>query len=107
MLHVLSLEYRVPEDRAAPHVAAHVRFLERYHRAGTFLVSGQTVPSSQGGVILARGVDRAEAERIAAEDPFVREGVARYTVTTVTPGRVHPALAELLGAGSERIRPEG
>jgi uncharacterized protein YciI len=84
-------------QEAAPFVAAHVEFLERHHRDGTFLVSGQTVPSAQGGAIVAGGVDRAGAERIAAEDPFVVAGVAGHTVTTIDPGRVHPALADVLG----------
>ncbi|WP_207944507.1 YciI family protein [Actinomadura rubrisoli] len=71
--------------------------LERHHADGTFLLSGQTVPSEDGGLILAAGVDRATAEKITTEDPFVEAGVGRYSITTVTPGRVHPALASLLG----------
>jgi uncharacterized protein YciI len=105
MLHLLVLRYRVAEREAEPHVAEHVRYLERHHRAGTFLVSGQTVPSEHGGAILARGVDRATVERLIAEDPFVRAGVAEYTVTSIDPGRVHPALAELLGVSASRVRP--
>ncbi|WP_163991583.1 YciI family protein [Pyxidicoccus caerfyrddinensis] len=105
MLHLLVLRYRVAEHEAEPYVAEHVRYLERHHRAGTFLVSGQTVPSAHGGAIVARGVDRAAVERITTEDPFVRAGVAEYMVTTIDPGRVHPALAELLGVGASRVRP--
>ncbi|QKG18369.1 YciI family protein [Actinomadura verrucosospora] len=96
MLHLLRLEYTGSEEAAAPHVRDHVAFLDRHHAAGTFLVSGQTVPSAQGGLIIAAGVDRATAERIAAEDPFVRTGVGRYTITTIVPGRAHAALAGLL-----------
>ncbi|MDX2645597.1 YciI family protein [Streptomyces sp. NPDC001902] len=97
MLHLLFLTYTGSEADAGPFVAAHVAFLERHHRAGTFLLSGQTVPSSEGGVILARGTDRRTIERIAAEDPLVTSGVAAYTVTTVDPARVHPDLAGPLG----------
>jgi uncharacterized protein YciI len=104
MLHLLLLKYTASEQEAQPHVADHVEFLERHHREGTFLVSGQTVPAAQGGAIVARGVDRVAVERIAAADPFVRAGVARYTVTTVDPGRVHPALAQLLGVDADRVR---
>ncbi|KAB8163875.1 hypothetical protein FH609_019740 [Streptomyces sp. 3MP-14] len=96
-LHLLALRYTASEREAAPHVADHVAFLERHHAEGVFLLSGQTVPTEDGGVILVAGVDRATAEAVAARDPFVRAGVARYTVTTVEPGRVHPALAALLG----------
>ncbi|MFD8073162.1 YciI family protein [Streptomyces sp. NPDC059718] len=97
MLHLLFLTYTGSEADAGPFVAAHVAFLEHHHRAGTFLLSGQTVPSSEGGVIVARGTDRRTIERIAAEDPLVTSGVAAYTVTTVDPARVHPDLAGLLG----------
>ena len=55
------------------------------------------MPSAQGGAIVASGIDRAAVERITAEDPFVVAGVASYTVTTIDPGRVHPALADVLG----------
>ncbi|MBA9002174.1 YciI family protein [Thermomonospora cellulosilytica] len=104
MLHLLCLRYTGPEQEAEPFVAAHVEFLERHHRAGTFLVSGQTVPAAEGGVIVACGIDRAAAERIAAEDPFVVAGVAAYTITTIDPGRVHPALAAVLGVDASRVR---
>jgi uncharacterized protein YciI len=104
MLHLLLLRYTASEQEAAPFVAAHVEFLERHHRDGTFLVSGQAVPSAQGGAIVVGGVDRAGAERIAAEDPFVVAGVAGYTVTTIDPGRVHAALADVLGVDDARRR---
>ncbi|GAA2158809.1 YciI family protein [Actinomadura napierensis] len=96
MLHLLRLEYTKSEQAAEPHIKDHVAFLDRHHAAGTFLVSGQTVPSEQGGLIIAAGVDRATAEKIAAEDPFVHADVGRYTITTIVPGRTHPDLAGLL-----------
>lgn len=107
MLHLLVLRYRMSEHDAGPHIAEHVRYLERHHKAGTFLISGQTIPSNEGGAILARGVDRATVERITAEDPFVQAGVATYTVTTIDPGRVHPTLAALLGVEASRVRSGG
>jgi uncharacterized protein YciI len=98
MLHLLSLRYTGSEQEAAPHIAGHVAYLERHHRDGTFLVSGQTVPTSVGGAIIAHGVDRPTIERITAQDPFVAHGVAEYTITTISPGRVHPGLAAVLEA---------
>ncbi|WP_197322134.1 YciI family protein [Saccharomonospora sp. NB11] len=96
VLHVLHLHYTGTEAAAAPFVTAHVDYLRRYHDAGTFLVSGQTVPTSDGGVIVAGGVDREAVEAITRTDPFVIAGVGRYSITTITAGRTHPALAELL-----------
>lgn len=96
MFHVLVLGYSVPEDQVEPHVADHVRYLERYHGDGTFLLSGQTLPTRDGGVILATGLDRAGIEKVAASDPFVIAGVAVYVIITITPGRVHQDLADLI-----------
>ncbi|MDT0303191.1 YciI family protein [Streptomonospora wellingtoniae] len=98
MLHVLRLAYTGSAEEAEPHVREHVDYLERHHASGAFLVSGQTAPPSDGGVIIARG-DRAAVEEITGQDPFVRAGVGAYSVTTLDPGRVHPALAGLLDAG--------
>jgi uncharacterized protein YciI len=106
-LHILRLRYRGAEEEAAPHVPAHAAYLDRHHRAGTFLASGQTVPSEQGGAIIARGTDRAEIEKIAENDPFVCAGVAEYEIITVDVGRIHPALAGLVGVGPSRVRAPG
>ena len=101
-LHLLIVRYTGSEEAARPYFAEHAAYLDRHHAAGTFLASGQTVPAAEGGAIIARGVDRAEIEAITAEDPFVRAGVAAYTIVTFDAGRTHPALAALLyeNAGS-------
>ncbi|MGA5896779.1 YciI family protein [Streptomyces venetus] len=99
MLHLLRLHYTATEQDAGPHITAHVAYLEHHHAAGTFLVSGQTVPTEDGGAIIAHGVDRATIEQITAQDPFVMNGVAKYTITTITPGRVHPTLTDVLTQG--------
>lgn len=59
-------------------VAARVAFLERHHRGGAFLLSGQTVPPCEG---------RADG----AEDPLAAGAI----VSTIT--AVDPALADLRG----------
>ena len=96
MLHLLILRYLGSEADAESHVAGHVEYLERHHADGTFLASGQTIPSTEGGAILARGVGRDEARAITEQDPFVRAGVAEYSITTIDVGRAHPALVALL-----------
>lgn len=98
MLHLLILRYMAATSEVEPHVPGHVRFLERYHGQGVFLVSGPTVPVEEGGAIIARGVDRTRIEEIAVEDPFVRAGVAAYQVVTIAPGRAHPMVSDLLTA---------
>lgn len=96
MLHVLRLTYTRSEADAAPFIPGHVAYLERHHASGVFLASGQTVPTTDGGAIIARGVDRETVEAITAEDPFVTSGVGAYTITTIAPGRLHSALAPLV-----------
>jgi uncharacterized protein YciI len=96
VLHLLIMRYTVPTAEAEPHVPAHVEFLERHHAGGTFVLSGQTVPPDIGGAILATGMDRAAIEKVAATDPFVTAGVGSYEIITMTPGRAHPDLEQLL-----------
>jgi uncharacterized protein YciI len=57
----------------------HMAWLREHYAAGRFVVSGRRNPRT-GGVILARGDDRGEMERIAASDPFVAGGVATCEV---------------------------
>lgn len=104
MLHLLIVTYTGTEEDAVPYIRDHVGYLERHHAEGTFLVSGQTLPSSQGGAIVACGVDRATVERITAQDPFVVAGVATYSITTIEPGRIHPALSLPLTGDGTRSR---
>ncbi|RCV56693.1 YciI family protein [Marinitenerispora sediminis] len=104
-VHLLIVRYTVPPAQVGPHVPAHVRYLERHHEEGVFLVSGTSVPAELGGAIVATGVSRERVEQITAEDPFVRAGVAAYEIVTIDAGRRHPALAELLGSATEREAP--
>jgi len=72
---VLLLSYTRPLAEVDAVMRDHVRWLDEHYDAGRFVVSGRQIPRT-GGVIVARGDDREEIERIAASDPFVREGVA-------------------------------
>lgn len=76
---VIELIYKVPLTDIDAQMPAHVRFLKKYYASGHFLVSGRKIPRD-GGIILAVGKNRAEIEAIAAEDPFVRRGLADIRV---------------------------
>jgi uncharacterized protein YciI len=97
MMHVLILRYLVPAEQAEPHVPDHVKYLERHHADGTFVLSGQTWPPHIGGVILATGLDRTGIEQVAATDPLVAAGAGAYDILTISPDRAHPDLSDLLG----------
>jgi len=76
---VVVLTYVKPLDEIDAALDEHVRFLEHQYAAGVFVASGRRVPRT-GGVIVASGCDRAALDAILAQDPFQREGLARYEV---------------------------
>jgi uncharacterized protein YciI len=75
---VVTLTYTAPLEEIDKLVPAHAAWLDRHYEAGVFVLSGRRVPRT-GGVILARGVDRDELERILASDPF--DPVRTYEIT--------------------------
>ena len=74
---------------------AHVEFLDAGYREGAFLASGPKTPRT-GGVILARAANREALDTLLARDPFMREGVARYTVTAFTARRTAEGVSGLI-----------
>jgi uncharacterized protein YciI len=76
---VIELIYKAPLSEIDAHMAAHVRFLEKYYAAGNFLVSGRKIPRD-GGIILAVGANRDAVEAIVREDPFIRNALADFRV---------------------------
>ena len=76
---ILVLSYVAPLEEVDALMREHVAWLNEHYDAGRFVVSGRRVPRT-GGVIVARGDDRDEIERIAAGDPFVSAGVATCEV---------------------------
>jgi uncharacterized protein YciI len=76
---VLVLSYVKPLEEVDALMRDHMAWVNEQYAAGRFVVSGRQVPRT-GGVILARGDDRAEMDAIAAADPFVKGGVATVEV---------------------------
>jgi uncharacterized protein YciI len=92
---VLLLTYVRPLAEVDALMREHVSWLDEHYAAGRFLVSGRRIPRT-GGVIVARGDDRAEIEALAATDPFVSGGVATCEVVHFRASQVSPALERLL-----------
>lgn len=59
---------------------AHRDFLDDQYANGTFIASGPKNPRD-GGVILAREMERSELERIIALDPFYIEEISNFKIT--------------------------
>jgi uncharacterized protein YciI len=72
---VIELHYTASLADIDARMGAHMKFLKKYYASGHFLVSGRKIPRD-GGIILAVGRSREEIEAIAAEDPFIRHGLA-------------------------------
>jgi uncharacterized protein YciI len=92
---VLLLTYTRPLAEVDALMREHVAWLDEHYAAGRFLVSGRQIPRT-GGVIVARGDDRAGMEALAATDPFVRGGVARCEVIRFRASQRAPELEPLL-----------
>ena len=84
---VVSLTYKTDISEVEKHIEAHITYLEKYYAADKFIASGRKVPRT-GGVILVNLDDRAELDRILAEDPFFVADVAHYDVTEFIPTMV-------------------
>lgn len=76
---ILELTYTAPLDKIDAAMKAHMRWLNAQYAAGHFLVSGRKIPRD-GGIIVATGDNREAVEAIAAEDPFVIQGLATVRV---------------------------
>ena len=92
---VLLLTYVKPLAEVDALMREHVAWLDEHYAAGRFLVSGRRIPRT-GGVILARGDDRAAMEALAATDPFVRGRVATVEVIQFRASQRAAALDPLL-----------
>ena len=91
---MLLLTYVRPLAAVDALMREHVAWLNEQYAAGRFLVSGRRIPRT-GGVIVARGDDRAEIEALVASDPFVAAGVATCVVIRFRASQTAPGLEGL------------
>ena len=92
---IVSLEYIKDLAVVETYLSEHIAYLERYYREGVFVMSGRKQPRT-GGVILMQVSDREQVKKLIAEDPFHREGVAKYTITEFIPTKVAEGLENYL-----------
>lgn len=89
---VLELTYTGGTERADELMEAHLAWVDAGYAAGVFIASGRKNPRD-GGVILAVGENRAEIEKIVADDPFTVGGVCEYRITEFIATRTAPELS--------------
>lgn len=96
-MYIVDLTYVKPLEEVDAHLEEHVEFLKCQYEKGIFIASGRKVPRT-GGIILVRNLSLEELESVLEEDPFKRNGVARYEVTTFIP--------TMMAAGLEGLKDE-
>lgn len=93
---IINLHYIVPLDKLDEHMGAHVKFLSKYYKLGTFLVSGRKVPRT-GGIIVAQASSKEVLEEIIKEDPFHKHRLAEFTITEFLASQAHPEFKNMMG----------
>ena len=89
---IVDLTYQASLEAVDALLEEHRAYLGEQYAAGVFLASGPKAPRT-GGVILARAESLEALQEILEQDPFHREGVARYRVTEFVPVKTAEALA--------------
>ena len=87
---IVSIEYIRPLAEIEAALPEHIAYLERYYRAGLFLMSGRKQPRT----ILMQADSRGQVEQTIAEDPFHRAGLAEYSITEFLPTKTADSLAQ-------------
>ena len=90
-----NLTYRKPLEEIERLLPEHIRYLDDWYAQGKFLCSGRKNPRT-GGVILCACENREEAEHIRNQDPFYKEGAARYEIIEFLPTKMSDVLQALL-----------
>jgi len=91
-MYIINLSYHRPVEEVDAHLEAHVDWLKKYYKQEVFVASGRKKPRT-GGVIFAKGIERARLDSILSEDPF--NAVAHYDVIEFTPTMAADGLVAL------------
>lgn len=91
MFHVLNITYLQPLDVIDQSRPAHLEWLKNEVDAGRILLAGR-LESQAGAVLIAADMSAAEADAIAAADPYTQAGVARYDRVSFAAGFRAPGL---------------
>ena len=93
---IANLTYVKEASEADRFINEHNAFLDKFFAADKFICSGRKVPRT-GGIILINAKDRAELDEIIAQDPFFKNGVAKYEIIEFAPTKFAPEFWRLFG----------
>ncbi|MGF1718273.1 YciI family protein [Photobacterium chitinilyticum] len=88
---VVSLTYVCEMSEVEKYLDAHIDYLEKEYKKGSFIASGRKVPRI-GGVILANVDSLEQLTQILDDDPFKQHGLAEYEVTEFIPSKTSKEL---------------
>jgi Uma2 family endonuclease/uncharacterized protein YciI len=85
--YIIKLTIVVDRETYEPHLIEHLAYLETLKQEGVLLLSGP-FGDRTGGLLVVQASSRVEAERIARNDPLVKQGLDSYELRewTITDG---------------------
>lgn len=92
---IINLTYKVELEKVDQFLNEHIEFLNKQYELGNFLASGRKVPRT-GGIILSKGVNKIDLERIITQDPFHINRLADYQLTEFIPSKTCDELSFLV-----------
>lgn len=93
---IVNLTYVKELSQVDSFIGEHNAFLDKFYAENKFICSGRKVPRS-GGIILSNAKDRSELDEIIRQDPFFRNGIAKYEITEFLPTKFAPDFGRILG----------
>jgi len=91
MLFVVLMHYSQPLEAVDRIRAEHIRHVQAWAERGVFRAWARRDPPV-GGVLVASAPDRAALERVVADDPYVKAGVANPEIVTFISANVRGVL---------------
>ena len=84
-----------PREQRVASLKQHLTWMKEQHELGTIVLSGPS-PDRQMGMYLIRAASRADAERIAAGDPYTAAGDTTYEL-------IEWQINEIMGVGFRNL----
>ena len=84
------------EQTAAKRFALHREWFAKYFDNGTFLLLGPYLDRDHSGVIIAQAKNKAELEKVIAEDVYYPLGTASYEISEFKPVMIANNIANYL-----------
>jgi len=95
-MYIVFLRFGPHRAQAPQWMEAHNQWIQRGIDEGVFLLAG-SLERAQGGALLAAHTTWEALQARIQEDPFVRHGVVEAEIHVISPSRLAPQLADVLG----------